>query len=88
MALKAESIVTYSHLSPWAAAGLVKPNERGRGVGAHLLAAIEHEARALGYPHIYCGTSTAESLLRRGGWQLMERINHEGQDLGLYRKAL
>jgi hypothetical protein len=88
MALKAESITSHTHLSPWAAAGLVTVTERGHGVGASLLESVEREARVLGYPYIYCGTSTAESLLRRGGWQLMERINHEGEDLGIYRKAL
>ncbi|MGH8607612.1 MAG: GNAT family N-acetyltransferase [Gammaproteobacteria bacterium] len=40
-ALKAESIASHRHLSPWAAAGLVKPSERGRGIGAQLLAALE-----------------------------------------------
>jgi GNAT superfamily N-acetyltransferase len=88
MALKASSIASHSHLSPWAAAGLVKASARGHGLGAQLLAAIEREARALGFPYLYSGTSTAETLLRRGGWQLMERINHEGQDLGIYCKAL
>jgi len=87
-ALKGSSIASRSHLSPWAAAGLVKSSERGRGVGTELVAALEREAQSLGYPHIYCGTSTAESILQRRGWQLMERIEHEGQNLGIYRKAL
>lgn len=87
-ALKAESIRTHRHLSPWAAAGLVQQSERGQGIGARLLVALEQEARDLGFPQIYCGTSTAESLLRRGGWQLIEHIVHEGRSLGVYRKAL
>lgn len=87
-ALKAESIASHRHLSPWAAAGLVQPHARGQGIGARLLAALEQEARNLGFPHIHCGTSTAESLLRRCGWQLIEHIAHEGQRLGVYRKAL
>lgn len=88
MTLKSESIASHSHLSPWAAAGLVKPTERGRGIGARLLGGLELEARSLGYLSIYCGTSTAESLLTREGWELMERVLHEGKDLGIYRKAL
>ena len=87
-ALKAESIASHRHLSPWAAAGLVRPSDRGQGIGTHLLAALEQEARNLGFRHIYCGTSTAESLLQRCAWQLIERIIHEGQGLALYRKAL
>jgi GNAT superfamily N-acetyltransferase len=87
-ALKAESITSHCHLSPWAAAGLVNPSERGRGIGAQLIEALELEARCLGYHHVYCGTSTAESLLQRCGWQLIERVCHEGEDLGIYQKAL
>ena len=87
-ALKADSIASHSHLSPWAAAGLVKPSERGKGIGAQLIEALETEARNLGFPWIYCGTSTASSLLERCGWELMENIIHEGHELAIYRKAL
>ncbi|WP_395645271.1 GNAT family N-acetyltransferase [Terricaulis sp.] len=86
--LKADSIASHRHLSPWAAAGLVKTSMRGQGVGRLLLAALEDEARKLGFDHIYCGTSTAENLLRRCGWRLLERIDHEGEPLGIYAKAL
>ena len=34
--LKAESIPSHRHLSPWAAAGLVKTSLRGRGIGSVL----------------------------------------------------
>jgi len=87
-ALKADSIASHRHLSPWAAAGLVKSTERGKGIGAQLIGALEKQARVLGFPYIYCGTSTANSLLRRCGWELMENITHEGHQLGIYRKAL
>jgi hypothetical protein len=50
--------------------------------------ALEGQARSMGFPYIYCGTSTANSLLERGGWELMENIIHEGHDLAIYRKAL
>jgi GNAT superfamily N-acetyltransferase len=87
-ALKAESLPTHRHLTPWAAAGFVLPAERGRGIGARLLLALEHEARQLGYRRIHCGTATAESPPRRCGWRLAERIDHDGIDLGIYDKAL
>jgi len=87
-ALKADSIASHSHLSPWAAAGLVKPSERGKGIGAQLIEALETEARGLGFPSIYCGTSTANTLLERCGWELMENIIHQGHGLAIYRKAL
>ena len=87
-ALKSESIPSHRHLSPWAAAGLVQPVHRGRGIGVLLLAALEQEARDLGFDSIHCATATAESLLQRCGWQLIERVGHDGQDLGIYGKAL
>lgn len=87
-ALKQESIESHRHLSPWAAAGLVKAELRGQGIGMQLLGALEQRAVALGYKKIYCGTSTAERLLRRAGWQLRERITHEGEPLGIFQKAL
>jgi GNAT superfamily N-acetyltransferase len=87
-ALKAASIASHAHVSPWAAAGLVHPAMRGQGIGGKLLAALEEQARSLGFSRIYCGTSTAESLLQRCGWRLFERIIHEGHDLVIYSKAL
>ncbi|MCG8352799.1 MAG: GNAT family N-acetyltransferase [Chloroflexales bacterium] len=87
-ALKAASINSHAHLSPWAAAGLVHPAMRGQGIGGKLLTALEEQSRCLGFSCIYCGTSTAERLLQRCGWHLFDRIIHEGQDLVIYSKAL
>ena len=86
-ALKADSIPSHKHLSPWAAAGFVVPEQRGQGIGAALLGAIVAHARALGYPHVYCGTSTAESLLQRSGWSTLELVQHSGKPLTVFRSA-
>ena len=87
-ALKAASIATHAHLSPWAAAGVVRRDLRGRGIGEQLLLALQRQAAAMGFGNIYCGTSTAEGLLQRTGWRLLERVNQEGELLGIYVKAL
>lgn len=87
-ALKADSIASHGHLSPWAAAGLVNASLRGKGIGARLLQALEQQASRLGYACIYCGTSTAGTLLERSGWLPVEEIMHEGEKLGIYRKSL
>jgi GNAT superfamily N-acetyltransferase len=87
-ALKAESIPSQAHLSPWAAAGLVPRKFRGQGIGARLRGGLERAARELGYAAIYCGTDTADRLLVRGGWVLLDRVRHDGQVLGIYRKFL
>jgi GNAT superfamily N-acetyltransferase len=87
LALKAESLPTHCHLRPWAAAGLVLPSHRGRGIGAELLQVLVRQAGALGYPRIYCGTATAVSLLRRSGWSELESIEHEGEAVVIFSKA-
>lgn len=87
-ALKAESIETHRHLSPWAAAGLVDPALRGRGIGLQLLSSLEMHAKELNFKSIYCGTSTAESLLQRAGWRHLERVIYEQKPLSIYIKTL
>lgn len=87
-ALKAESIASHAHLSPWAAAGLVRRDLRGQGIGEQLVLALERRAESMGFDRIYCGTSTAERLLRRIGWRLLERVEHDGELLSIYEKAL
>jgi GNAT superfamily N-acetyltransferase len=86
-ALKAESLPSHRHLSPWAAAGFVVPAFRGQGIGGLLLAALVSHAHRLGYSSVYCGTATAISLLRRNGWSEIDRIEHEGQALAIFQKA-
>lgn len=88
MALKAHSIDARSHLGPWVAAGLVVPLHRRKGIGAHLLVAVEGIAKRLGYSRIYSGTSTAASLLERSNWRFMERIPYNGEDVSIYEKVL
>jgi GNAT superfamily N-acetyltransferase len=83
-ALKQESIPSHPHLSPWAAAGYVLPTLRCQGIGAALLRALVSHATSLGHPVVYCGSSTAASLLERSGWRLHENITHAGKPLGIY----
>jgi GNAT superfamily N-acetyltransferase len=77
-ALKATSIDTYPHVSPWATAGYVVPERRRRGIGASLLSALLVEARRLGFHTIYCATASAVSLLKREGWSQIDAVTHEG----------
>lgn len=86
-ALKGESIASRRQFTPWAAAGLVRADLRGQGIGAQLIAGLVLEARRLGYARLYCATATAHTLLRRGGWQWRETLDHDGHVLGLYEIA-
>jgi len=37
--------------------------------------------------HVYCGTSSAESLLLRAGWAAIEVTQHAGKPLTVFRSA-
>lgn len=86
-ALKSESLPTHRHLTPWAAAGLVLPSHRGRGVGALLLEALVRRARCLGFERIYCASATAVTLLRRTGWSELEVVRHDGESLVIFTRG-
>jgi GNAT superfamily N-acetyltransferase len=88
MALKADSIAIHPGLGPWAAAGFVRPDARGRGVGATLLRALEDVARGLGFARIYSGTATSATLLERGGWRYLEHVDVHGEQVAIYEKEL
>lgn len=87
-ALKAASIDAYPQFTPWAAAGLVAPQWRGRGIGAHLIAALEGHAMRLGHRAIYAGTATAGSLMRRLGWEYLDTTPQHGVSVAVFRKRL
>jgi GNAT superfamily N-acetyltransferase len=87
-ALKADSISTHKHLTPWIGGGMVAPQFRRQGIGARLVSALEAVARGLGFTTVYSGTSTANSLLVREGWQFMEVVQHDGEAISIYEKAL
>ena len=84
-ALKNDPIPADSRLGPWVGAGYVKPDLRGRGIGSLLLRALVQEARRLGFPHVYCGTSSAMTLLAREGWDLLEVVPHQGAQVAVFR---
>lgn len=88
VALKAESISTHKHLTPWVGGGMVAPQFRRHGIGASLVVALENVARSLGFKTIYSGTSTAHTLLVRESWRFMEQVQYNGETVSIYEKAL
>lgn len=87
-ALKRDAFGGLDALCPWASAGLVRPELRGRGIGAQLIAALEGEARRLGHAQIYSATSTAATLLQRCGWHWRQTVVQNGAEVGIYEKRL
>ena len=84
-ALKNDAIPPGSDRGPWVGAGYVLPELRGQGIGALVLRALTGEARRLGFLHVYCGTSTSTSLLRREGWRELEVVPHEGAQVVVFQ---
>jgi len=91
-ALKAESVTTHTHLSPWLAALLVAPEFRRRGVGERLIAAVEEKAKQLGFKCIYVGTGegsgTPEPLLQRRKWEFIEKGSYFVSEVSIFKKEL
>lgn len=70
----------YTH---WLALVYTIPMERGKGYGALLCKKIEEEAKKEGISKLHLYTDTAESLYKRGGWQVVERIEIESRNIVL-----
>lgn len=68
----ASASISHPELSPWVTAFLVAPDRRGRGVGTALVAAVEAEARRLGFAKLYISTDAASSIVRRHGWEAID----------------
>jgi predicted N-acetyltransferase YhbS len=68
-ALTAEPVAGETGPGPWLAALLVGTDHRGRGIGTALVAAIEAEARRLGFDAVYTSTDAADRIMARRGWQ-------------------
>ena len=54
---------------PWLTGLLVAPEHRTQGVATALTAALEEEARRLGFGALYTSTDAADGIMRRRGWQ-------------------
>jgi len=86
--LKARSIETHRHLSPWLAAMFVVERHRGHGVNAALVAAIEKNAVRLGYDRIYVGARGITSAMLKTGWTLLDEPEDQRGPIAIYEKNL
>lgn len=88
MALKTEPFPSHPGLGPWVGAAYVQPHMRRKGIGAVLVGQVEATARDMGYSRIYCATASADTLLTRCAWTLLDTVDHGGQSVRIYEKAL
>src|SRR6476620_9708319 len=59
---------THLDLTPWLAGVYVKPDYRGRGVGAALVTHTTRKAAQMGVERLYLYTSSAQEFYRKLGW--------------------
>lgn len=85
VALRARSVETHEHLSPWVTGLYVPPVFRGLGISRVLMQAITDEASARGFPSLYAVTSTARGLFEKLGWTRLEDLQYHGEEVTLYR---
>ena len=86
--LTAHDLKERPDLTPWLAGMFVAPHARGRGYAAHLVAAVEGEARKASIQTLWLYTITAERVYARSGWQTVETALHNGKPFALMRRDL
>ena len=60
-------------LHPWLAAMVVVPGRRGQGIGSALVGALLHDARAMGFRRVWCGTDGPGFYERLGAQRHLQR---------------
>jgi GNAT superfamily N-acetyltransferase len=70
-----DELEDFRHLTPWIAAFVVKPNLRGQGIGSHMLASLEKEAKRLGIERLYLWTQDQSPFYMKRGYQHFAKAN-------------
>ena len=73
---------------PWVALLYTHKDHRKKGYGGMLLNEIETRAKKHGLAKIYLYTFTAESLYRKRGWKVFDRVEYKGHDTAVMEKVL
>ena len=86
--LKAKSIETHRHLTPWLATFFVVERYRGQGVGVALVEEIEKNAIRLGYDQLYVGARGVTSAMKKKGWSLLDEEENQRGPIDIYERDL
>jgi GNAT superfamily N-acetyltransferase len=81
VSLVARNMDTRPELSPWLASLWVRPQCRGRGIGAALVRRCEEEARRLGIRRLHLYTEAAADFYGRLGWSVLAQEQYEGESV-------
>jgi GNAT superfamily N-acetyltransferase len=71
-ALRASSVPSHTHLTPWITGLLVLPAYTGSGVADTLLRDVEGRARSLGWRELHVATEIDSERMRSRGWVTMD----------------
>jgi GNAT superfamily N-acetyltransferase len=87
--IKLDEPGTKAGLSPWLGGIYIKEQQRGLGLGAKIVTALEAKARELGVSALYLSADTAEGFYQKLGWHVLERLESHGvRDVVLMSKRL
>lgn len=87
--IKLDESGTKEGLSPWLGGIYIKEQQRGLGLGALIVTALENKARELGVSALYLSADTAEGFYQKLGWFVLERLESHGvRDVVLMSKTL
>lgn len=82
--LREQATWTLPEYQPGLGGLLVMARHRGQGIGTELVKVGMNIARDQGYTAVYATTVNARGILKRLGWQLIEEISHDDEQLLLY----
>lgn len=88
VALVGSDIAARPDLSPWLSGLFVVPTYRQRGIGSALVRHCENAARHLDVDTLYLYASSGEGLYLRLGYQVIERLFWEREDVAIMSKRL
>jgi predicted N-acetyltransferase YhbS len=86
--LRKEVLETHPEYTPGLGGLFVTEQFRNHGIGTDLVRAGMKVAREQGYETIYATTRAARGILERLGWRLVQIIQHDSEQLGLYQCEL
>lgn len=73
-----DDVPDFTDYSPWVAALMVNPSQRGRGHGGHLLGEIIELARRMDFAALYLWTDAQAPWYERRGWRVIHSIEVHG----------
>lgn len=88
VALREQALHSRPEYHPGLGGLFVPAQYRRQGIGTALVEACMNVAQAQGYEMIFTATVTAQGILARLGWQQVQQVLHDGEQLMLYSCAL